>query len=226
MTDFLRRLIDIAASAAALAVLSPVLILISLLVCGTSRGGVFYRTQRVGRYGKPFILYKFRSMVSGADRMGGFCVSDTDSRVTGIGRFLRISKLDEFPQLFNVLKGDMTLVGPRPDVAHFIETVSEEQRNVILGVKPGLSDWASLYGFSQYKKYAKAPDPDRYQHEYLQPIKLALQVYYCRHRSLLTDFRIILTTALKLFGIRVPLPRDVQEIVDGFEDPFDRDEQP
>jgi lipopolysaccharide/colanic/teichoic acid biosynthesis glycosyltransferase len=213
MSDFIRRFIDIFISIIALIILSPFFVIIALLVCSTSSGGIFYRSQRVGRGGKIFTLYKFRSMVQNADKIGAFSVSKSDPRVTAIGQILRITKIDEFPQFFNVLIGDMTLVGPRPDIPQIMEQNPKNVKDIILSVKPGLSDWSSLFRFDQYKLFALTDSPDEYLMCYVQPIKLVLQEYYCRNRTLMMDMTICIYTALRMIGIKLALPQDIQNAV-------------
>jgi lipopolysaccharide/colanic/teichoic acid biosynthesis glycosyltransferase len=214
MSDFIRRFIDIIISIIALIILLPLFIVIGIAVYFSGPGGVLYCSRRIGRFEKPFTLYKFRSMVSGADKMGTLNVAHTDSRVTTVGRFLRVTKLDEFPQFINVLIGDMTLIGPRPDIPEYIDKVPEERKKIILSVKPGLSDWASLFAFAQYAEFAKAENPDTFHLQYIHPIKLSLQEYYCSHRSLKTDAYIFLLTALRILKINMGLPKEVKNIID------------
>jgi lipopolysaccharide/colanic/teichoic acid biosynthesis glycosyltransferase len=214
MTDIFRRIIDIFVSVIALIMLSPLLIVIGIAVYFSSPGGVLYCSRRIGRFEKPFTLYKFRSMVSGVDKMGTLNVAHTDSRVTTVGRFLRVTKFDEFPQFFNVLIGDMTLIGPRPDIPEYIDKVPEERKKIILSVKPGLSDWASLFAFAQYAEFAKTENPDIFHLKYIHPIKLSLQEYYCSHRSLKTDAYIFLLTALRILKINTGLPKEIKRIID------------
>jgi lipopolysaccharide/colanic/teichoic acid biosynthesis glycosyltransferase len=216
MTDFIRRVVDIIVSLMALILLSPILIVIALLVYFTSHGGCLYRSQRVGKNGKLFTLYKFRSMIPDADKKGSFSVSNKDSRVTTIGQILRTTKLDEFPQLFNVLIGDMSLVGPRPDIPQIMEQNSEKVKKIILSIKPGLSDWSSLFIFEQYKLYAQVTDPDDFLLSYVQPIKLALQEYYCQNRTLAMDYKICMYTILRMVKIKLALPQEVHNIVNQF----------
>jgi len=214
MTDIFRRIIEVGISVTALIVLSPLLLLVALLVYVTSPGGVLYCSKRIGINEKPFTLYKFRSMVSGADKMGALNVAHTDSRVTPIGRFLRTTKLDELPQFINVLIGNVTLIGPRADIPEYIEKLPEQKKKLILSVKPGLSDWASLFAFTQYVDFAKTDDPDKYHITYIHPIKIALQEYYVRNHSLTMDFHIFFLTALRMVKINLAIPAYVQRIID------------
>jgi lipopolysaccharide/colanic/teichoic acid biosynthesis glycosyltransferase len=214
MSNFIRRFIDIFISITALIILLPLFIVIGIAVYFSSPGGVLYCSRRIGRFEKPFTLYKFRSMVVGADKMGSLNVAHTDSRVTKVGRFLRVTKLDELPQFVNVLIGNMTLIGPRPDIPEYIDKVSEERKKIILSVKPGLSDWASLFAFAQYAEFAKTENPDSFHIKYIHPTKLSLQEYYCLHRSLKTDAYIFLLTALRILKMNPGLPKEVKNIID------------
>jgi lipopolysaccharide/colanic/teichoic acid biosynthesis glycosyltransferase len=213
MSDFIRRFIDIFISIIAMVILLPLLIVIGIAVYCSSPGGVLYCSRRIGRFEKPFTLYKFRSMVSGADKIGSLNVAHTDSRVTTIGCFLRVTKIDELPQFINVFIGNMTLIGPRPDIPEYIAKVPEERKKIILSIKPGLSDWASLFAFSQYADFAKAENPDAFHIRYIHPIKLALQEHYCLNRSLTTDIYIFLLTTLRILKINLGLPQDIKNII-------------
>ena len=144
MYDAFKRLFDICLSAVMLVLLSPLLAVLAFLVKREDGGPIFYRGKRVGKGGKEFAMLKFRSMVVNADKIGGPSTSGDDPRLTKIGKFLRKYKLDELPQLFNVLKGDMSFVGPRPEVKHYTDMFSEEEK-AILSVRPGITDWASIW---------------------------------------------------------------------------------
>ncbi|MCL2742529.1 MAG: sugar transferase [Planctomycetaceae bacterium] len=213
MYDLFRRIVDVFISVIALVVLSPLLLMIALIVYFTSPGGVFYCSRRIGKNEKPFTLYKFRSMVSGADKIGALNVAHTDARVTPVGRVLRTTKLDELPQFFNVIIGDVTLIGPRADIPEYIKKVPDQKKKLILSVNPGLSDWASLFAFAQYADFAKASDPDEYHIKYIHPVKLALQEYYVRNRSLTTDIHIFILTALRMIKINPGIPAHVKKII-------------
>jgi lipopolysaccharide/colanic/teichoic acid biosynthesis glycosyltransferase len=221
MSDFIRRFIDIFVSIIAIIVLLPLFIVIGIAVYFSSPGGVLYCSRRIGRFERPFTLYKFRSMVTGADKMGSLSVAHTDLRVTTIGRFLRTSKLDEFPQFFNVLIGDMSLVGPRPDIAVLINKVTKSDKEIILAIRPGLADWGSLFTFLQYKSFAKVENIDEFQQHYIQPVRLELQKYYCQHRTLLMDWQIIFYTALRIIRINLVFPKEVRRIIEQHGNPLD-----
>ena len=167
----LKRIIDILFSFLGLFFLSPFLLLIMGLIVIESKGGIFYIQERIGLHNRPFRLYKFRSMRPDADKSGLLTVGSRDHRITRTGYYIRKFKLDELPQLFNVLKGDMSLVGPRPEVKKYVELYNEEQLQV-LSVKPGITDWASLRYFEESDLLAKSTDPDKTYIEEIMPAKL------------------------------------------------------
>ena len=156
-------------------------------------GPVFYRGERVGLHGKPFRIFKFRTMVVDAEKLGASSTSDDDVRITKIGRFLRRYKLDELPQLINVLIGDMSLVGPRPEVKKFTDLYTDEEK-MILTIRPGITDWASIWNPDEGAILAGSTDPDRDYLEKIRPEKIRLQLKYVRERSFWTDLRIIILT--------------------------------
>jgi lipopolysaccharide/colanic/teichoic acid biosynthesis glycosyltransferase len=201
----LKRLIDIAASGLGLLVLSPVLIGLAIAINRGSPGPVFYRGVRAGRGGKTFRIYKFRTMVLNADQIGGSSTSGDDPRVTPVGAFLRRRKLDELPQLINVLVGDMSLVGPRPEVPYYTDQFTGEERD-ILSVRPGITDWASLWNSDEGAILAGAEDPDKAYEEIIRPTKLLLQIKYVRERSVLTDFKILSYTLQTVLGRDPAIP--------------------
>ena len=209
----MKRLIDIAVSLTGLIVLSPVFLILALLIVLDSPGGVFFRGVRVGQHGKDFRIFKFRSMKPDCEGKGKWNVGDNDDRITRVGHFLRKSKLDELPQLINVLIGDMSLVGPRPELRVYIDMYTEREMP-ILDLKPGITDWASITNFEQFKGFTEAADPDVYYLQYVRPVKLELQLYYRYHHSLLDDFRCILWTADKMLSRSEKLPAEIQKIVD------------
>lgn len=195
----LKRFIDILLSLPILLLFSPVWILIALAVSLESPGGPFYIQERIGRFGRPFAMYKFRTMARGSDKKGLITIGYNDSRITKTGRFLRKYKIDEFPQLWNVIKGDMSLVGPRPEVSKYVEMYTEEQRGV-LNVRPGLTDYASLEYFHENELLANSADPDKTYIEEIMPAKLALNLRYIREQSLATDLHIIRRTIGKIIS--------------------------
>lgn len=194
----LKRAFDIICSFIGILVLSPVFIVLSLCVLFSSPGGIFYVQKRVGRNGMDFSLFKFRSMRTGSDKKGLLTVGGKDSRITRTGYFLRRYKLDELPQLLNVLIGDMSLVGPRPEVRKYVELYNEEQRRV-LSVRPGITDYASLEYFDENELLGKSADPERTYIEKVMPAKLKLNMRYIEEQGLATDLKIIFKTIGKIF---------------------------
>jgi lipopolysaccharide/colanic/teichoic acid biosynthesis glycosyltransferase len=197
MYPVLKRAFDLVVSAAALVVLSPVLLLLSALIRSHDGGPVLYAGRRVGKDGKPFGMYKFRSMVLNADKIGGSSTPDDDPRITPIGRFLRRYKLDELPQFLNVLRGEMSIVGPRPQVQWAVDLYTPEQRQV-LTVKPGITDYASVRFPNEGEILKGSTDPDRDYMEKIHPEKMRLSLEYVRNRSMRTDLQVIAQTALAI----------------------------
>jgi lipopolysaccharide/colanic/teichoic acid biosynthesis glycosyltransferase len=193
----MKRLFDIFFSFIGLVLLLPVFIILSLLIVIDSRGGIFYRQVRVGKDGRDFRLFKFRSMVSNADKKGLLTVGGKDSRITRIGYFIRKYKLDELPQLLNVLAGDMSLVGPRPEVRKYVDLYNEEQRKV-LSVRPGITDYASIEYSNENELLGSVPDPENVYINQVMPAKLALNLRYIREQGLVTDMKIIFMTLAKI----------------------------
>ncbi len=188
-----KRLYDILFASFVLLLFSPLLLIIAVLIKIDSKGPVFYRGERVGLDGRPFKMYKFRSMVSNADRIGGPSTSDNDVRLTRVGRILRKLKLDELPQFINVLLGDMSVVGPRPEVQKYIDMYTEDEK-AILTVRPGITDWASLANSDEGSVLSKYDDPDKAYEEIIRPEKLRLQLKYVRERTFFKDLFIIWRT--------------------------------
>ncbi len=195
----LKRLLDVLISIILILFLSPFFLAVSIFVKFSSSGPTFYRGTRTGLRGKPFLIYKFRTMVSNAEKIGGFSTALNDHRLTGVGRILRKYKVDEIPQFFNVLKGEMSLVGPRPQVSYYTNLYSKKEK-VILSVRPGITDLASLY-FSDMDSTLGDSDVDKYYEENIEPIKNKLRLKYVKEISLLLDLRILLETFFKVFGI-------------------------
>lgn len=195
----LKRLFDLTASLAGIVVLLPVYLLISALIVADSRGGIFYLQTRVGKDNQDFRLFKFRTMVTDADKKGLITVGARDSRVTRVGYYLRKYKLDELPQLFNVFLGNMSLVGPRPEVRKYVSLYNPEQMKV-LSVKPGITDYASIEYSNENEILAKAADPDKEYIEVIMPAKLDLNLRYIREQGLMTDIRLILKTIGKIIS--------------------------
>ena len=181
----------------ALVIVAPLLPLAALMVKLSSRGPVFYRGTRVGLNGKLFPMLKFRTMVVDAESLGGSATAADDPRITRFGKFLRRYKLDELPQLFNVLLGDMSLVGPRPEVEKYVNLYSPEEK-AILTVRPGITDWASIWNSNEAAVLEGSRDPERTYEELIRPTKLALQLQYVRDHSFFVDLKILFHTAVKL----------------------------
>lgn len=193
MYPFAKRAFDLVASLVGLAVLSPILILVAILIKLESRGPVLYAANRVGKDGTMFRMYKFRSMVTNADKIGGSSTPDDDPRITKMGKFVRRTKLDELPQLINVVNGTMSLVGPRPQVKWAVDLYTPEQRRV-LTVQPGITDYASLNFPNEGEILRGSTDPDRDYMEKIHPEKMRLSLEYLDKRSMSTDLGIIFQT--------------------------------
>lgn len=195
----MKRLMDVFFSFVGLIVLLPLFFLISVAIVFDSGFPVFYLQKRVGKNGKDFILFKFRTMKLNSDEHGLLTVGKKDSRITRIGYFLRAFKLDELPQLLNVFIGDMSLVGPRPEVRKYVTLYNEEQRRV-LSVRPGITDYASIKYVNENDLLADAKDPEEFYIKRIMPEKLKLNMEYIHQRNLLIDIKIILQTFRKIFN--------------------------
>ena len=193
----LKRLFDLLLSSVGLVLLSPVILVLAFLIKLHDRGPVFYRGERVGRGGTIFRIYKFRSMVVNAEKTGVSSTTKEDPRVTPIGRFLRKTKLDELPQLLNVFSGQMSIVGPRPEVKKFTDLYDDKEK-VLLELRPGITDYASLWDINEAEVLAGSSDPDKDYMEKIRPEKIRLQLKYWRERSLWTDIKIVLLTIRKM----------------------------
>lgn len=189
----MKRLLDIVSSSIVLILLSPLWLVIALLIVCESRGGVFYRQIRVGKDNRDFYLYKFRTMRPDSDKKGLLTVGERDSRVTRVGYFLRKYKLDEFPQLINVLKGDMSIVGPRPEVRKYVDMYTPEQMRV-LSVRPGLTDLASIQYVHENELLAASDNPEQTYIDQVMPAKLQLNLQYIDNQSLSGDIKLIFQT--------------------------------
>ena len=187
------RLFDIFFSTLGLIILFPFFVVFYLLIRIESKGGAFYIQERIGKNGKPFGLYKFRSMRIGSDAEGLLTVGERDNRITRIGYILRKTKIDELPQLLNVLKGDMSIVGPRPEVKKYTDLYTEEQRKV-LNVRPGITDYASIEYVNENELLSKAEDPERMYIEEVMPDKIKLNMKYLNHYTVGEYFKIIFLT--------------------------------
>lgn len=189
-----KRLFDLLASAVGLLLLSPLLAVIAVAIKLDSPGPVFYRQERVGRHGRLFRIHKFRTMRVDADRTGPQLTIGADRRVTRVGDPLRRYKLDELPQLIDVLEGTMSLVGPRPEVPRYVAAYPDSQRELVLSVRPGITDWASILYRSENEVLARAAEPQRAYIEEVLPVKLRYYTDYVRQRSFWGDLRIIAAT--------------------------------
>jgi len=200
----MKRLFDFAISLLALIGLSLFFVLLAIAVKLNSPGPVFYRGVRIGRHGKSFKIYKFRSMVVDAEKIGAASTSNTDMRVTSVGHFIRKFKFDEFSQLINVFLGDMSLVGPRPEVQKFVDMYTDEEK-IILTVRPGITDWSSIkfHNEGNIIEASGISDPDEAYAKLIRPEKLRLQMKYVKERTLWIDIKIIFSTILTIFSTRL-----------------------
>lgn len=191
------RFFDFILSLVGLVILAPIFIVLAVWIKIDSVGPVFYKQIRVGQNGKDFGLFKFRSMVVDADKKGLITVGGRDPRITRSGYFIRKYKLDELPQLINVLVGDMSLVGPRPEVRKYVELYDDEQ-NKVLSVKPGITDYASIEYMDENEILGKSTDPEKTYIEEIMPEKIKYNMKYIKNRSLIEYFKIIFLTVLKI----------------------------
>lgn len=187
------RFFDLIFSIMGLVILSPLFIILYLLIRIESKGGGFYSQERIGKNGKPFKLYKFRSMRIGSDKKGLITIGEKDNRITKTGFILRKYKLDELPQLWNVFIGDMSLVGPRPEVKKYTDLYTEEQKQV-LHVRPGITDWASIKYVDENKILGESKTPDEAYVNLIMPNKIKLNMVYIQNQTLGEYFKIIFTT--------------------------------
>ncbi len=197
----IKRLFDIVFAVFGLIAVSPILLVTALLIKKEDGGPVFYRGLRVGRYERPFRIFKFRTMVMNADKIGGPSTSDDDPRITRIGKSIRKYKLDELPQLINVLNGEMSFVGPRPEVPSEVATYTDEEKKIFT-VRPGITDWASLTYHNEGEILKGSADPHQAYREKIRPGKIKLALKYVNERSLLTDIQIIYQTITTLVRTR------------------------
>lgn len=195
----LKRFFDLILSLIGLLIIVPILFLITILIKISSSGPVFYKQVRVGKNNKDFKIFKFRTMHVNAHKKGLLTVGGRDPRVTSIGYYLRKFKLDELPQLINVFKGDMSFVGPRPEVRQFVNLYSEIQMKV-LNVKPGITDLASIEFRNENEILSKEEDPNQYYIDYIMPKKLEINLKYINQRNLLKDFVVIIKTIKVIFN--------------------------
>ena len=192
------RFFDLIFSSFILLLFLPIGIVIAILIRIESKGSVFYRQVRIGKDEKQFKLLKFRSMLIDADKQGNLTVGAKDSRITRVGYVIRKFKLDEFPQFINVLLGQMSVVGPRPEVLEFVALYTAQQRKVLL-VRPGITDEASLQYFEENKLLAASEDPKKTYIDVVMPSKLAINLAYLEKRTFLTDLTVVGKTILRIF---------------------------
>lgn len=193
----LKRAFDILFSLTGLLLLTPVFIVISLFIFFDSKGPVFYKQSRVGLHNRDFNLYKFRTMYRNSDKLGLLTISDVDARITRFGYWLRKYKLDELPQLLNVLNGDMSLVGPRPEVRKYVNMYNKRQSG-ILSVKPGITDWASIQFHNEGEILSASDDPESFYINTIIPLKTEQNLKYIDDNSFWIDLKIIAITLLKV----------------------------
>lgn len=189
----MKRLFDILLSGIGLLIISPLFLIVAIWIKLDSPGPIFYRQVRVGRYNKDFRIFKFRSMRIGSDKGSLVTIGGKDPRITRSGYFIRKFKIDELPQLINVLVGDMSLVGPRPEVRHYVNYWTEEQMHV-LDVRPGITDPASIKFRNENELLAQAEDPEKYYIEVIMQEKIKLYLQYVKNHSFLYDIKLIFQT--------------------------------
>lgn len=184
---------DFIISLVVLIIFSPLFLILGILIKKDTEGPVFYRQVRIGKDGKPFRIFKFRTMVNNADKSGVTSTKDDDVRITKMGKFIRKYNLDELAQFINVLKGEMSIVGPRPEIPYYVNMFTEEEK-IILSVKPGITDWACIWNSDEGKLLAGSDDPDKDYLEKIRPEKIRLQLKYVKEHSFWIDFKIMLMT--------------------------------
>ena len=204
---FLKRLFDIVASFCGIVILFHLIVIVSILIKLTSKGPVLFKQVRVTKNGKLFKIYKFRTMRENSEGNKQITVGN-DSRITGIGYVLRKTKLDELPQLFNVLKGEMSLVGPRPEVPKYVELYTEEQRE-ILKVSAGITDYASIYFSNESELLGEAENPEEFYIKKIMPYKIELNKKYIKEIGIVTDIKLIILTILKILGLVKLEPKEL-----------------
>lgn len=199
----LKRLFDLIFSSIGLLILSPFFLIFAILIKLESKGPVFYRGVRIGKYGKHFCIYKLRTMVQDAEKLGADSTSSDDPRITKTGKFIRKFKLDEFSQLINVLIGDMSMVGPRPEVQKFIDKYIETERK-LLTLRPGITDWSSIKFHNEPEIIASSgiKDADEAYEKLIRPDKIKLQLKYLKEHNLWIDLKIIFSTILTIISTR------------------------
>ena len=195
-----KRIFDLFFSTIGLILLAPFFIFISISLIFDSKGGIFYKQIRVGKGNINFLMFKFRTMQTGSDKKGLLTIGDNDNRITKVGYFLRKYKIDELPQLINIVKGDMSFVGPRPEVRKYVDLYDMDQLKV-LSVKPGLTDYSSLYFINESEILSQSSNPEETYIHIILPAKLELCKKYIKESSFRTDIKIIVQTIFKIIGI-------------------------
>jgi lipopolysaccharide/colanic/teichoic acid biosynthesis glycosyltransferase len=195
----IKRLFDIFFSAFLLILLAPLFLFIAISVMIDSKGGVFFAQQRVGKGEKPFKLWKFRTMRPQSEALGQLTVGDRDNRITSVGYHLRKYKVDELPQLWNVFIGDMSIVGPRPEVPRYVAMYNAEQKKVFQ-IRPGITDYASILYFKESELLAKASDPEEVYIQEIMPAKIKLNLEYLNKNDFFSDLKIIVSTVGRMFS--------------------------
>jgi lipopolysaccharide/colanic/teichoic acid biosynthesis glycosyltransferase len=195
-----KRIFDIVVTLMMGFFLFPIALVVSIMILLECGGGVFFKQERIGQFGKPFYLWKFRTMKKDAESKGQLTIGMKDDRITKLGTFLRKYKLDEIPQLINVLIGEMSLVGPRPEVKKYVNLYTEEQRK-ILNAKPGITDYASLEYFKENEILGNAKDPEKAYIEEIMPHKLRINQKFLRSSGLAQDINVLYLTALRILGL-------------------------
>lgn len=196
LNQAVKRIFDFLLSLFGIIILSPIFIIVSIAIKLDSKGSILFLQKRVGRYGKEFNIYKFRTMVTDAEKLGKQITVGKDNRITRVGAFLRKFKIDELPQLFNVLKGDMSLVGPRPEVPKYVALYNEEQRKV-LDIRPGITDMASLRYKDENDILGKVDNPEEYYINVIMKDKLNLNLEYIEKSNVFFDIYLIIKTIIK-----------------------------
>lgn len=191
------RFFDLLISLVGLILLAPFFVVIGLIIVAGSPGGVFYRQTRVGKDNRDFGLIKFRTMRPGSDKSGGLTIGARDPRITGVGHFLRKYKLDELPQLINVLTGEMSIVGPRPEIRKYVDLYSPDQR-IVLTVKPGITDYASIEYMDENTLLGASPNPEQTYIDVVMPAKIRLNMQYINNQGLGEYGKILLLTLKKI----------------------------
>ncbi|MBI2258969.1 MAG: sugar transferase [Flavobacteriia bacterium] len=198
----MKRIFDIILSLIVLILFFPIGLILSIFIILESKGGVFFIQKRVGKNEREFGMFKFRSMKINSEEKGQLTIGEKDKRITKIGFFIRKYKLDEFPQFINVLKGDMSIVGPRPEVKKYTQYYNEEQKKV-LSVKPGITDLASIQYYDENALLGKSNNPEQTYIEEIMPNKIKINLKYCENANILTDFKVLTLTFFRILGLKL-----------------------